>query len=172
MLVSAVKTLVGALWREGITAEFCYEASMSLEAQRTQAELLCCEWFVSLAACNSNDSTEGNFTLWCIMLCFESPKVTLQKVEVTLFWTREAEKRLCDRLGYHRREPIDGLKMTFFVRWSAISREEPLRCHRKPVSRGILVQIERACEGVQGPDPREGLRLFGDKRMTFDCFLT
>jgi len=58
MLVSAVKTLVGSLWREGITAEFCYEASMSLEAQRTQAELLCCEWFVSLAACNSNDNTE------------------------------------------------------------------------------------------------------------------
>ena len=56
MLVVAVKTLVGALWAEGVTAEFCYDASMSLEAQRTQAEVLCCEWFCSLAICNANDS--------------------------------------------------------------------------------------------------------------------
>jgi len=58
MLVVAVKTLVGALWAEGVTAEFCYDASMSLEAQRKQAEVLCCEWFCSLAICNTNDSDD------------------------------------------------------------------------------------------------------------------
>ena len=58
-MLTALYSLVGVLWSNGISAEMCYNLDTALDYQKKLATLNGCEFFVSFAEPNDTDPPEG-----------------------------------------------------------------------------------------------------------------